>query len=324
MVPVVTGHRLWRPAVTVVIIFCNEEIHLAEAVDSVFSQTFTDWELILVDDGSTDRSSELARTLAADNPGRVRHLQHPGHRRRGMSASRNLGVEQAAGRFVAYLDADDRWLPDKLQGQLALMNRHTRAAAVYGPLIRWRSWAGPSAGDDDLYGIHGQGFTLETGRLYEPPELVAHFVRHKDLVPSGALIRRDAIVEVGGGDDSFTDNYEDAVVFAKIGLRQPIYCGTESWYLYRQYPTPDERARRLVGRPDADRPRGAEARSRFLDWLEDHIADHDITEPLVDAALRDARRQIDHPRRHRVHRLLQRSRRAPARLLHDGRKVLDR
>lgn len=308
-----------EPAVSAVIIFCNEEEYLAEAVASVLAQTSTDWELLLVDDGSTDRSTNLARSLAGEHHDQIRYLEHPGHQQRGMSASRNLGIARTRGRYIAYLDADDRWLPEKLESQLKLIEQFPRAALVYGPLIRWRSWTGRPTDNDDRYGIHGNGFTLETDRLYEPPELVAHFVRHKDLVPSGALIRREAIVEVGGGEESFTDNYEDAVVLAKIGLRHPIYCGPESWYLYRQYPSADDTARRRVGRPDADRPRGDIARRRFVDWLDGYVADNDLREPTLAAALHDAHRQLDHPRRHQatrlMHRLTQRVRRAASSVL---------
>ena len=303
------------PEVSVVIIFCNEEEHLGEAVASVFTQTFGQWELLLVDDGSTDASSEIARRLATQHPGRVRYLNHRQHQRRGMSASRNLGVRSARGRWVAHLDGDDRWQPDKLANQVRLMAAHPDAAVVYGPLIRWRTWTGREGEIDDRYGIHGDGFTLPTNTLFQPPELVAHFIRHKDLVPSGALFRRQAFLAVGGAEESFTDNYEDAVVFTKIGLRHAIFCADESWYLYRQYPYPEDKAHRRRSRPDADRPRGDAARSTFLDWVDSYLRANDISDPTLESALRSARRQIDQPNRHRVHRLVERGRRAPRRVL---------
>ncbi|MDH5519503.1 MAG: glycosyltransferase [Acidimicrobiia bacterium] len=294
------------PIVSAVIIFCNEEEYLEEAVTSVFDQTYDNWELILVDDGSTDASTELAERLAASRPDRVRCLHHPGRQRKGMSASRNLGVAAARGRYIAYLDADDRWLPEKLSSQIELIERHVEAAVVCGPLILWRSWTGRPEDADGLYGTHGDGFELATNRLYEPPELVAEFIRHKDLVPSGALFHRSAFVDVGGADETFTDNYEDAVVFAKIGLRYPIYCADRSWYLYRQYPGPVEASQRGRTRPDADRLRGDAARLVFLRWVENHLAEEMVDDPRLIAALHDARRQIEHPHRHRIRRGLHR------------------
>src|SRR3954451_25115181 len=80
------------PRVSVVTPFLNAERFLAEAVDSVLAQTYTDWELLLVDDGSSDGSTEVARNYVGLNPARVRYLEHPGHMNRGTSASRNLGI----------------------------------------------------------------------------------------------------------------------------------------------------------------------------------------------------------------------------------------
>src|SRR5437773_8185120 len=94
------------PAVSVVVIFKDAGGFLAEAIASVLAQTFRDWELLLVDDGSTDTSSATARREAELDAGRVRYLDHPGHANRGMSATRNLGLAHARGEFVAFLDAD--------------------------------------------------------------------------------------------------------------------------------------------------------------------------------------------------------------------------
>ena len=92
-----------RPRVSVVLIFLDAERFLREAIESVLAQTFSAWELLLVDDGSTDGSSEIARCYAAEHPGAIRYLTHPGRENRGMSASRNLGIGAAAGEFVAFI-----------------------------------------------------------------------------------------------------------------------------------------------------------------------------------------------------------------------------
>jgi glycosyltransferase involved in cell wall biosynthesis len=70
----------------------------------------------------------------------VRYLQHPGHANLGMSASRNLGIRQADGPYMAFLDADDVWLPAKLEQQVALLEAWPEAAMVYGPTLWWYSW----------------------------------------------------------------------------------------------------------------------------------------------------------------------------------------
>ena len=83
-------------SVSAIIIFYNAERFLAEAINSVLGQTFTDWELVLVDDGSTDGSTAIALRYALQYPLRMRYMQHPGGINRGMTASRNLGSPRAS------------------------------------------------------------------------------------------------------------------------------------------------------------------------------------------------------------------------------------
>lgn len=285
------------PDVSVVMIFLDEASFLDEAIRSVFAQTHTDWELVLVDDGSTDGSTTIARRWADAHPGRVRYLDHPDHENRGMSASRNRGVTAARGRYIAYLDGDDTWLRPKLERQLAQLAAQPEARLVYGPLLRWRSWRTDADGPllDDRYGVAGEGVVLETDRLYQPPVLAELLLRHKDLVPSGALFERDLFFEVGGAEDEFRGSYEDAVVFLKMLLRAPAYVADHSWYRYRQRPD--------HGHPPA---RSAANRLRFLSWAESYLTEQGPTNPSLTRAIKSARRQVGHPSLPRVERRAQR------------------
>src|SRR5215475_5728613 len=98
-----------QPLVSVVIIFLNAECFIQEAIESVFAQAYPAWELLLVDDGSSDASTTIAQRYAEQHRHQVRCLEHPGHANRGMSASRNLGIRNARGPYIAFLDADDVW-----------------------------------------------------------------------------------------------------------------------------------------------------------------------------------------------------------------------
>src|SRR5215208_3477198 len=121
-----TGNE--APRVSVITIFFNAEEFFAEAIESVLAQSYSDWELLLVDDGSTDRSTEIAQSYASLYPQRVRYLELAGHQNRGMSASRNLGISSARGALIAFLDADDIWLPYKLDEQVAILSSQPEAA----------------------------------------------------------------------------------------------------------------------------------------------------------------------------------------------------
>jgi len=96
----------------------NAEAFVAEAIESVLAQSHRDWELIVVDDASTDNSCAVV-TGYAEVDQRVRLICLPDNA--GAAAARNRGTEEAAGRFIAFLDADDTWLDDKLRAQVQLM-----------------------------------------------------------------------------------------------------------------------------------------------------------------------------------------------------------
>jgi len=191
-----------RPLVSIVTIFLNEERYLAEAVASVLGQTYPAWELLLVDDGSTDGSTALARERAARDPGRVRYLEHPGHANRGMSAARNLGIAAARGAYVAFLDADDTWLPGKLTAQVALLRAHPDAAMVYGRTLIWHGWTGRP---EDVARDHVLDLGVPADALIAQPRLFFVLLENRAQTPTtcNALLRRDVLERVGGFVESF-------------------------------------------------------------------------------------------------------------------------
>src|SRR5688572_17319672 len=98
-----------QPRVSVVLPVFNGAAFLGEAIESVLHQDYRNFELLVVDDGSTDASRTNARESADRDPCRVRYLEHPGHANRGTACSRNLALKHARGELVAFIDADDRW-----------------------------------------------------------------------------------------------------------------------------------------------------------------------------------------------------------------------
>lgn len=117
--------------VSVIVPVYNAGKWIEDTILSVKSQTYKDWELILVDDGSTDNSVEEIRALISEGDGRVR-LVDVGEKNRGAAHARNRGVEEAKGRYICYIDADDLWSPDKLEKQLAFMDENEAAFSFTG------------------------------------------------------------------------------------------------------------------------------------------------------------------------------------------------
>lgn len=287
------------PAVSAIIIFLNEERFLAEAIESVRAQTFDDWELILVDDGSTDASTAIARRAAAGCR-RTRVVHHPDRANRGMSASRNLGVSVAHGELIAFLDGDDVWLPDKLERQVALHRSHPEAAMIVAPLLRWRTWTGdPEAADlEDLMGVGRRKFGSHprAGRLVPPPELAVMMLADDYFIPGGALIRRRVLADVGGYDEAFRTMYEDAVAMMKIAVEHPVYVDDRVTYYYRMHPD-------SCTNTESDSATIDRRRTAYLDFVEVHLNERGLMNSALARALGDARRST-HRRRHRRHRLL--------------------
>lgn len=262
-----------RPLVSVVTIFLNEERFLGEAIASVLGQTLEDWELLLVDDGSCDRSTEIAKAHAAQDPRRIRYLEHPGHANRGMSAARNLGLRAAKGEMIAFLDADDVWLPGKLEEQGAILRTQEKAAMVYGRPEYWFSWTDL---DEDRDRDYIQEHWIESEVLVEPPGLFKSFLQGKAALPgtTSTLLRKQAVADVGFFEESFTDLYEDQVFFAKVCLEWPVFVASGCWDRYRQHSA----SSCSLGEQDQ---REARARETYLTWLYAYVREHRPDDPRL-------------------------------------------
>jgi glycosyltransferase involved in cell wall biosynthesis len=278
------------PRVSIICIFLDMKDFLAEAVESVLAQDFTDFELLLVDDGSSDGSSEIARDFASRFPDKVRYLEHQEHATCGMSASRNLGIRQSAAPYIAFIDADDRWRPHKLSQQVALLDREPAAAMVCGRVNYWESWRG---GKDRL---------VFTGHLRDalsrPPDALLRLYPLGVVdapCPSDIMVRRAVVDAVGGFEESFTGFYEDMAFFVKIFAEFPVWFSTAVWLDYRRH---DASASSGIAAGDYRRIR----RSLF-DLLENYLAERSVTEKAkVLRAIAGARWELDHPLLGRVRR----------------------
>lgn len=249
------------PLVSVIVIFHNEERFLEEALDSVLAQSYDSWEMLLCDDGSTDRSAEIAQSFVTKHPDRARYLTHEGRANRGMSATRNLGLRHAQGEFVSWLDGDDVWTPNKLERQVRILQEHPEAAMVYGRLHVWYGWTGE---DSDVRRDFIQDLGGSADTIIQPPELVKRFLLDDMHTPSGVLVRRSILEEVGGYEPSFRGMHEDGIVHAKICLRWPVYASGESWYRYRQHP--DSECNKSIA-AGTDRA----ALIAYLEWLDAYL-----------------------------------------------------
>ncbi len=284
-----------QPLVSVVIPVYNAARFLEETLESVLAQSYDYWELLLVDDGSTDDGRQICDRYALAHPERIRVLDHPGHK--GLPASRNLGVASARGEFIAALDADDVWLRHRLEHQVGLAIRHPDVGMVCGPSWYWFSWTG-------LAGHQGldmrRELKIQYDRRYEPPELLSKLALGEMHSPAtGAmLIRRSVLIAIGGYVEDFPAMYEDQAMLAKIFAHSAVFVTGEALDCYRQHDD-SMTARAGSSISDIHVPLSPE-RKKFLEFVAEYLATSGISSAELSDALETALQPYEHIWRYRL------------------------
>lgn len=180
---------------SVIIPAYNSAKFLAESIRSVLDQTFQDFELIVVDDGSTDNTHEIVSDFASP---KIKYLYQ---KNQGPPTARNAGIRASAGRYIAFLDADDLWLPAKLEYQLKAFRESPRTGVVFCDMHLWIS---------EKSAIFGRPYLqrcvrpLPRGRVLD--ELLIRFFGH----PSTLLVRKEVFDRIGLFDEKlrYCDDYD--------------------------------------------------------------------------------------------------------------------
>ncbi len=190
----------------------NGEATIAATLDSILAQTYVDFELIVIDDGSTDRTADIVARF--DDP-RLRLLRFENA---GLAASRNRAIAAARGRYLSFIDADDLWTPEKLADQYRALENAPRAAVAYS-FTDYIDAAGHWLRSGSHITLNGDAL----GHL-----LLTDFLENG----SNALIRRAACHNVNGFDESLLAA-EDWDFFLKLAARYPFVCVPKPQILYR-------------------------------------------------------------------------------------------
>ncbi|MEX0686714.1 MAG: glycosyltransferase family 2 protein [Balneolales bacterium] len=264
-----------QPLVSIIMPFFNVEDFITEAVDSVMNQSYENWELFLIDDGSKDDSSTIARDLA-NSHAKIKYLHHDNHENKGAGLSRNLGLSKANGKFIALLDSDDAWLPGKLAYQVDIKNKYPEADMICGATLYWNSWAGKSKKDK----IVRNGCTPNI--VHQPPVLM------NTLYPLGEgtgpcvssiLIKRDVAIKLGGFLDAHYGLYEDQLFLTKVYLFASVYVSDKCYDKYRLRPES------ICGTTQSEGSYHI-YRLRYLNWLKGYLKENDINFKAVKKALK--------------------------------------
>jgi glycosyltransferase involved in cell wall biosynthesis len=247
-----------------------------------------------VDDGSTDHSTAIAQSYAEQYPGKIFYLEHEGHQNRGMSATRNLGIQHAQGEYVAFLDADDVWLPHKLQDQVAILEAHPDVAMVYGRTQYWHSWMGEqNSFKEDSYTLKPG---IEVDRVVQSPIPLILHLKNDAIYPCtcSILLRRQVFETVGMFEEEFRDANEDMVFHAKLFLKKSVFISSQCWDRYRQHPDSFWTTAKRNGF-FKDKGRLYSAKLIYLNWLLSYMKENSLYHPDVERAIQNALWPYQHP-----------------------------
>jgi glycosyltransferase involved in cell wall biosynthesis len=287
-IPVLPGKKE-KPLVSVITPFMNEEEYLSIAIESVISQTYTNWEYILVDDGSKDKSSEIAKGYAERYPGKIFYFDHEDHQNKGVCATRNLGISKANGEFIALLDGDDFWLPEKLEKQVELAQEHPQAQMICEASHYMDKGRNPKIDNTDV----PVGTASE--KLYQPPALInILYPLGKGDAPcmNALLIKTQFVRSIGGFEESFAGKYflyEDQAFLFKIYYNGPVYVSSLCNNIYRQ--RSESNMHRMLAKGSY-----IDGRKFFLQWLKNYLNKQEKQYPEINARFRKASLLAHHPR----------------------------
>jgi len=189
-----------KPQVTVIIPTYNRGWIIDEAIDSVLAQDYTEFELIVVDDGSSDNTSDVLDSYR--NVIKVLSQQN-----KGVSAARNRGIAEASGKFIAFLDSDDLWLPQKLSRQVEFFNTTPDALICQTEEVWIRN---------GLRVNPKKRHKKPSGMIFEPSLALCL------VSPSAVMIRRSLLGIVGNFDETLPA-CEDYDLWLRISCRFPVY-----------------------------------------------------------------------------------------------------
>ena len=194
--------------ISVVIPLYNKEQHIAKTLQSVFAQTYTDYEIVIVNDGSTDNSVAVVKAI---NDPRIRLINQANA---GVSAARNRGIEEARGEFIALLDGDDIWRPDYLKTQFELTQKYPKCDVFATDYCFCNSKGVERATIIRKLPVDG-----EDGILTNYFEVAS--CSHPPLWTSAVMVRKGAIEFVGGFPVGIKSG-EDLITWARLAVNYQI------------------------------------------------------------------------------------------------------
>src|SRR5271166_2406828 len=221
------------PLVSVIVNVRNGASTLREALDSVMAQTFSDWEVIVWDDCSTDGSANI---IARFSDPRIRYFLSP--EETSLGKARDTAIHQARGKWLAFLDQDDLWMPRKLEMQMALDRSHPSKASLGGAPELTEKTTGIIYGRTVRFYPNGLERDYDQAHEFKPlPEgdiFTQLFTKGCFIAMSSAVFRRSAIEEIGGISEQVAI-VPDYYLYVAVARRHPVRAVQEVVCRYRMH-----------------------------------------------------------------------------------------
>lgn len=199
--------------ISVIIPLFNKEQNIFYTLQTVLNQTFQDFEIVIVDDGSTDKSVEEVKKVIDS---RIRLIQQSNA---GVSAARNRGIEEAKGEYIAFLDADDEWKPDYLKTQYELTQKYPQCS-VFTCNYEFKDTEGKVTSTI----IRKLPFKKEDGILYNYFEIAS--CSHPPICSISIMVKKEAIKAIGGFPIGIKSG-EDLLTWARLAVKYKICFSTK-------------------------------------------------------------------------------------------------
>lgn len=247
--------------VSIIIPCYNAESFLAETLESILSQTYQQWETIIVDDCSTDKSLSIAGEYANRYSDKIKVVKIPFESSKGASYARNYGLTLANGQYINFADADDLMLPDKLMQQVKVLDEYPNVGWVIGNVTYFEEQK-----DKERRVLHHSTYRGIAIGINTSPLPFDGFIRDFSSTPCpiATLIRREVLDQIEGWNNQFRMNFTDQVLYAKIVLNFDTYVMSEIVALYRQH-------------ENSSTNRGLKSKEffnnqlKYWNWLDDYV-----------------------------------------------------
>ncbi len=213
-----------KPLISIIIPTYNVSRFIDQTLESIFDQDVTGYEIIVVDDGSTDSTQSVLETYKE-------RISYYCQENRGPAAARNVGIKMAKGKYIAFQDGDDLWPKNKLRLQLELMESHPDVGLLSGDMQRF---SGERVNVSSMFKKYGFDRNFFGDDFYVMDAYRKIYI-HGNYIPTGSVIlRRNCLEKVGDFDEGFRHS-EDLDLWLRISMQYRLAYSNEIWLLRRDH-----------------------------------------------------------------------------------------